>query len=138
MSYAGDLDPAETYRMLAEDTDAVLVDVRTRAEWHYVGLPDLTPLDKRVVTLEWLTYPDGAVNASFATELAAAGVPKDAPVFFLCRSGVRSLAAAKAATAAGFRRAHNVTGGFEGDLDGAGHRGRTSGWKAAGLPWRQS
>ena len=69
---------------------------------------------------------------------ASAGADKDAPVLFLCRSGARSRSAAIALTAAGFSRAYNIVGGFEGDLDGDRHRGQTNGWKAAGLPWKQS
>jgi rhodanese-related sulfurtransferase len=136
--YAGDLEPAESYQLLTDTPDAVLVDVRTRAEWAYVGLPDLSGLGKDVLRIEWLSFPDGAVNSSFAAELAGAGVPTSAPVLFLCRSGVRSVAAAEAATAAGYAQAYNVAQGFEGGLDGSGHRGSSSGWKAAGLPWRQS
>jgi rhodanese-related sulfurtransferase len=64
-------------------------------------------------------------------------VRPERPVLFLCRSGVRSAAAAEAAARAGYAHAYNVTEGFEGPLDADGHRG-VSGWKAAGLPWRQS
>jgi rhodanese-related sulfurtransferase len=138
MPYTGDLDPAAAYQLLADTPAAVLVDVRTRAEWNYVGLPDLSPLGKQVLRVEWLSFPDGAVNPGFVGDLAAAGISPDAPVAFLCRSGQRSIAAAEAATAAGYTRAYNVAQGFEGTLDGSGHRGSASGWKAAGLPWRQS
>lgn len=138
MSYAGDLSPSETYRLLTDDPYAVLVDVRTRAEWSYVGLPDLGGLGRDVVRVEWVGFPDGARNESFLDELAAAGVPPQHPVAFLCRSGVRSRAAAEAATAAGYQRAYNVSDGFEGGLDESGHRGLAAGWKAEGLPWRQS
>jgi rhodanese-related sulfurtransferase len=137
VAYAGDLGPAEAYELLEGDQDAVLVDVRTRAEWTYVGLPDLTPLGKDVVRVEWVRYPDGAPNEAFVEQLAAAGVRPERPVVFLCRSGVRSVAAAEAAARAGYARAYNVTEGFEGPLDADGHRGRR-GWRAAGLPWRQS
>ncbi|MET0313322.1 MAG: rhodanese-like domain-containing protein, partial [Hansschlegelia sp.] len=82
------------------------------------------------------------VDASFAdkvgSELLAAGLSKDAPVFFLCRSGARSQAAAAAMAAAGWSRCFNVAGGFEGPPDGERHRGSTAGWKADGLPWSQS
>ena len=98
MSYAGDVTPAEAWEALSDDPAAVLVDVRTAAEWSYVGLPDLRGLAKDVVRIEWQTYPSGAVNADFVAELATAGVDRDAPVYFLCRSGVRSVAAAEAAT----------------------------------------
>ena len=137
MARAGDLDPAATYRLLAEDPEAVLVDVRTRAEWSWVGLADLSGLGKDVVRVEWVGFPDGARNGAFLEQLSAAGVRPEVPVAFICRSGQRSAAAAELAAAAGYRRAYNVSEGFEGPLDGDGHRGTTSGWKSSGLPWRQ-
>ena len=136
MSYAGDVTPAEAWEALSADPAAVLVDVRTSAEWSYVGLPDLRALGKDVVLVEWQTYPTGAVNADFVAELSAAGVDEQAPVYFICRSGVRSVAAAEAATAAGWSRSHNVSEGFEGPHDAERHR-TVSGWKVAGLPWVQ-
>jgi rhodanese-related sulfurtransferase len=136
MSYAGDVTPADAWAVLADDPGAVLVDVRTAAEWSYVGLPDLRRLGKEVVRIEWQTYPSGAVNATFVEELEAAGVQRQAPVYFLCRSGVRSVAAAEAATAAGWQLSLNVLEGFEGPHDAQHHRS-VSGWKVAGLPWVQ-
>ena len=139
--YAGDVTPAEAWRALSETSQAQLIDVRTTAEWQFVGLPDLGPVGRRPLLAEWQVYPDMSVNAAFADEagaaLEAAGVPKDAPLFLLCRSGARSRAAAAALTKAGWRAAYNVANGFEGDPDAEGHRGRTNGWKADGLPWRQ-
>ncbi|MFN8082450.1 MAG: rhodanese-like domain-containing protein [Kineosporiaceae bacterium] len=137
MTYAGDLTPEESFTLLTEAADAVLVDVRTAAEWAYVGLPDLSSLGRDVLRIEWVRYPDGARNEGFVAELTGAGVAPQAPVLFLCRSGVRSKGAAAAATAAGYSRAYNIVDGFEGQLDAAGHRG-VGGWKSAGLPWRQS
>jgi rhodanese-related sulfurtransferase len=136
MSYAGDVTPAEAWAALSENPAAVLVDVRTRAEWAYVGLPDLRSIGKSVVRVEGQTYPDGAVNPRFTEELAQAGVAKDAPVYFLCRSGVRSIAAAEAATREGWAQSRNVVEGFEGPHDAEHHRS-VSGWKVAGLPWVQ-
>jgi rhodanese-related sulfurtransferase len=136
MSYAGDVSPQEAYAALAADEEAVLVDVRTTAEWSYVGLPDLSAIGKRVVCVEWQRFPDGAVNGDFVDQLRDAGLPDGAPLYFLCRSGVRSAAAADAATAAGLAPAFNVLDGFEGPHDEHGHRS-VSGWKNAGLPWRQ-
>jgi rhodanese-related sulfurtransferase len=137
MPYAGDVSPQRAYELLAREPDAVLVDVRTRAEWTYVGVPDLSGLGKEVVRVEWEHYPDGSPNSAFLDELSAIGVDPDATVLFLCRSGVRSAAAAETASRAGFTRAYNVSEGFEGPLDPDGHRG-ARGWRAAGLPWRQS
>ncbi len=136
MNYAGDVDPADSYAALQADPDAVLVDVRTSAEWSYVGLPDLSQIGKRVIPLEWQRFPDGALNGSFVEQLREAGVGEGAPIYFLCRSGVRSAAAAAVATAAGLGPAYNVSDGFEGPLDQDGHRA-VAGWKAVGLPWRQ-
>jgi rhodanese-related sulfurtransferase len=136
MGYAGDVPPSDAYDELQADADAVLVDVRTNAEWSYVGLPDLTQIGKRVVFLEWQHFPDATLNGTFVGQLREAGVREGVPIYFLCRSGVRSAAAAKAATAAGLGPAYNVSDGFEGPLGRDGHRDVT-GWKAAGLPWRQ-
>ena len=136
MRYAGDVGPTDAYAALQGDADAVLVDVRTSAEWSYVGLPDLSQIGKRVIPLEWQRFPDGALNRSFVEQLREEGVSEGAPIYFLCRSGVRSAAAAEVATAAGLGPAYNVSDGFEGPLDHDGHR-TVSGWKVAGLPWRQ-
>ncbi|APE10383.1 rhodanese-like domain-containing protein [Rhodococcus pyridinivorans] len=136
MSYAGDMTPQQAWDLLQGDPDAVLVDVRTEAEWKYVGVPETSSLGRRTVFVEWVRYPDGAPNPNFVEDLRAAGIGSG-PVIFLCRSGQRSIGAATAATAAGLTPAYNVLEGFEGALDGESHRG-AEGWRAAGLPWRQS
>lgn len=134
-SYAGDLTPREAWDLLSQKPQAVLVDVRTEPEWAFVGVPDLRPLHREARLVSWQDYPSMARNPRFGEGLA--DLPKDAPILFLCRSGGRSRAAAIAVTALGFAQCFNVAGGFEGDIDGDGHRG-VGGWKAAGLPWRQS
>jgi rhodanese-related sulfurtransferase len=140
--YAGDLEPAEAWSLLEQNPAAQLVDVRTRAEWSFVGLPDLSPLQRRAFCVEWQGYPTMQPNPNFAADtteaVQAAGAGLETPILFLCRSGARSRAAAMAMTRAGFSKAFNIAGGFEGDLDDGGHRGQTNGWKAAGLPWRQT
>ena len=137
--YAGDLTPGQAWDLLAADERAVLVDVRTEAEWRFVGVPDVAGLGRAAAFVEWSAYPSGVVNARFVEQLAEAGLaPRDGrPIVFLCRSGVRSIAAARAATVAGLGPAYNVLEGFEGAPDAAGHRG-AAGWQAAGLPWRQT
>jgi rhodanese-related sulfurtransferase len=139
-NYAGDISSEEAWRVLSENPDAVLVDVRTRAEWSFVGVVDLGSVGKQPVLAEWQSFPAMGVNDAFVEEVGAAlrGASKDAPVLFLCRSGARSKAAAIAMTKAGFSQAYNVAGGFEGDLDETRHRGRRNGWKASGLPWIQN
>jgi rhodanese-related sulfurtransferase len=137
MDYAGDLTPLEAWDLLDRDPGAVLVDVRSEAEWIFVGLPDVTALGKKLVTVSWNHWPGGTRNPHFLDQLAARGVTGGEPVLFICRSGARSRSAAVAATAAGIAPSFNVAEGFEGDLDEAGHRG-SNGWRAHGLPWRQS
>ncbi len=141
-TYAGDVSPKDTFQALQSDAKATLVDVRTEAEWAYVGTPDLVALEKKPVLQEWQSYPAMAVDPAFVERLRATlqarGLAADAPVYFLCRSGVRSRAAAIAMTAAGWKHCYNVTDGFEGPRDSAGHRGAERGWKASGLPWAQT
>lgn len=135
--YEGDLTAAEGWKFLEEDADAVLIDVRTIAEWIYVGLPDLSRLDRTVVCVQWNQWPNMDVNSDFVSHLEAEGVSRDRPLLLICRSGVRSRDAAVALTSAGFGPCYNISDGFEGDLDGAKHRGKKNGWKVAGLPWIQ-
>ncbi len=141
-AYAGDIDAVQTWQRLEDSRDAILVDVRSRAEWAFVGLPDLSSLGREPVMIEWQHFPGGARNEGFvdalAEELKARGAAADTPIYFICRSGGRSAAAAAAMTAAGYRQCFNVAGGFEGRLDENRHRGALEGWKAAKLPWVQS
>ena len=131
----------DTWTKLESDAGAVLVDVRTMAEWTYVGLPDLTAIGKQPVLVEWQGFPDNRLNTAFVERLTEAlaqgGADKGTEVFFICRSGVRSLKAAQAMAAAGYTRCRNVADGFEGPLDPDRHRGKLGGWKAEGLPWTQ-
>jgi rhodanese-related sulfurtransferase len=136
-SYAGDITPGQAWKLLTDNPEAVLVDVRTDAEWRFVGVPDVSGLGRDVVYVQW-SGTDGKRNENFVEELRAAGVtPGERPVVFLCRSGNRSIGAAEAATEAGIAPSYNVLDGFEGNLDSNGHRGGT-GWRAIGLPWKQS
>lgn len=141
-TYAGDVDVDEVWKRLGAGSGGLLVDVRTRAEWSFVGLPDLRPVGSSPALVEWQTFPSMAVNPDFVDmvrgELDRRGLPAGTPLYFLCRSGARSQSAAVAATEAGLGPAYNVAGGFEGPLGPDGHRGSVQGWKAAGLPWVQS
>jgi rhodanese-related sulfurtransferase len=137
VSYAGDITPEASWKLLSDNSEAVLVDCRTDAEWRWVGVPDLSSLGRNVVFVEW-TRSNGQHNDDFVAELIAAGVtPGDRPVVFICRSGNRSIPAAQTATAAGIAPSYNMLDGFEGQLDGDHHRG-INGWRALGLPWTQS
>jgi rhodanese-related sulfurtransferase len=131
----------ETWTRLKADAGSVLIDVRTIAEWAYVGLPDLSSIGKRPVLVEYQAFPDDRLNTVFVEKVSEAlgpiGATLDSELFFICRSGKRSLKAARAMVAAGYRRCRNVADGFEGPLDANRHRGRLAGWKARGLPWAQ-
>ena len=138
------LPPEEVFQRLKSDSRSVLIDVRTQAEWSYVGLPDLSSFDGSLLLLEWKHFPAMAVNAEFANQLRSQVRMNQNPVlYFICRSGQRSMDAARSVQAACAERGENptcinVSQGFEGDLDEVGHRGKKNGWKHAGLPWRQS
>ena len=129
--------PPQVYEALRTDPAARLVDVRTSAEFAYVGLPDLGDVGQEPVLIPWQVFPTMHVNADFVDNLQQAGIGPEHKVYFLCRSGVRSTAAAQAAQAAGYRHVYNIADGFEGPPDADGHRGQISGWKAVGLPWQQ-
>jgi len=139
-----DVNPTDTWTGLAEKPDSILVDVRTNAEWSFVGIPDLSSVNKQAILIEWSQFPTMTQNEDFASILMDklnGSAPSD--VYFLCRSGVRSLAAAalmiETFAAQGWSvNCINVTEGFEGDLDTDGHRGNLNGWRARGLAWRQS
>ena len=131
LPYEGLLLPAEAEQLRRDNPDAVIIDVRSRAEWDFVGrIPG-------AVEIEWKSYPGMLPNPQFTEQLASL-VKKDALAMFICRSGARSHDTAMAATQAGYKSCFNVLEGFEGDRDSAGHRSSVGGWRAAGLPWIQS
>ena len=121
----------------ADSSAYILVDVRSEAEWAFVGVPDLSDLNKEPLLIAWQHFPGMTPNAGFVAAVTAKVADKGAPILFLCRSGARSKAAAIALTAEGYSACFNILGGFEGDLDPARHRGVLAGWKAEGLPWFQ-
>lgn len=130
LPYAGALTPTEAHELWQLAPGARLVDVRTKAEWDWVGrIPN-------AVEVEWQTYPGNQPNPNFLAQLRQQ-VDREALVMFICRSGARSDAAARAATESGFTEAYNVLEGFEGDKDANSQRNRVGGWRHAGLPWQQ-
>lgn len=136
-AYGGEVSPAEAWDFLCKQGGA-LVDVRTPPEWTFVGEPDVKESRGELMKIAWKTYPAFTVNPQFSEQLRASGAREDMPLFFICRTGGRSLDAAIAMQAEGFQACFNVTGGFEGEPNANGHRGTVNGWKASGLPWRQA
>jgi rhodanese-related sulfurtransferase len=130
VSYAGDLSPHDAWAKLEQG--AVLVDVRTEGEWAHIGIPDTKATDNDPLFIQWV-FPGGIPNPDFVEQLKQQA-PEDTAVelVFLCRSGARSIAAAIAATQAGYT-AYNVLEGFEGEPDRYGER-TVNGWKNRGLP----
>ena len=129
--------PTQTWQALKANPDAHLVDVRTDVEWNFVGVPDLDEAGKAPILIPWQVFPSMQRNPGFEDMLAKSGLTPDHHIYFICRSGVRSMAAAQAARDAGFPNVYNVADGFEGPVDANGHRGSAAGWKADGLPWLQ-
>jgi rhodanese-related sulfurtransferase len=136
--------PDEAWSAMAADTGAMLIDVRTQAEWAFVGIADTRPLGRAQCFIEWVSFPEMRSNPRFLDMLdAEVQQNRAAALFFLCRSGGRShdaamAAAARFAAAGRSMTCINVLEGFEGPLDAEGHRATSGGWKARGLPWRQS
>jgi rhodanese-related sulfurtransferase len=126
--YAGDISPRLAWQWV-QDGQSMLVDVRTDAEREWVGFVP------GALALAWKQWPGMALNPGFDAGLIAS-VPAGHKVLMLCRSGVRSIAAAQRATELGLQ-AYNVLEGFEGDPDAQGHRNQLAGWRQRGLPWRQ-
>jgi len=140
--YSGDVSAQSAWDDLKASPNARLIDVRTRAEWAYVGIPVLADIDKAPLLIEWDDFATGTLVADFEGRLSAEldrdGTGKDAPLYFLCRSGARSRQAAIAATAIGYAHCYNVEHGFEGKLGPDRHRGTAGSWKGEGLPWMQT
>ena len=130
--YAGAVTPHEAYELLLADPRVKLIDVRTNAERDWVGRAAIPPAQHAAI--EWNTYPGGAPNPNFVQQLAQVAA-RDEVLLFLCRSGVRSRHAAKAATEQGYAEAYDILEGFEGDKDAEGHRKTVGGWCKHGLPW---
>jgi rhodanese-related sulfurtransferase len=126
------LNPKQSWAVLENNPAAVLIDVRTNIEHSFVGHPP------KAVHVAWKEFPGMQLNAGFVDQVKQHAADKTAPVLLLCRTGVRSVEAAKALEAAGYQHLINIVGGFEGALDANKHRGNVDGWRFDGLPWEQS
>lgn len=126
------LDPKQSWDLLQNNPSAVLIDVRTSIEHSFVGHP---PNSKHI---PWKEFPNMQLNTAFVEQVQSHVSDKTAPILLLCRSGVRSVDAAKALEAVGYQHLVNILQGFEGQLDAQQHRGNIDGWRFHGLPWQQS
>ena len=126
------LDPIQAWDLMQTSEKAVLIDVRTAVEHGFVGHPP------RAIHVAWKEFPGMQLNTNFVAQVSQHVADKSAPVLLLCRTGVRSVEAAKALEAAGFQHLVNIVQGFEGAIDADKHRGNIDGWRFHGLPWQQS
>ena len=136
LSYAGAVTPKQAFD-LTESGHAKIVDVRSRFEHEFVGrIPGAKLIEWRIYDANGEGGISSRLNALFLEQLKSLYQPGET-LLFLCRSAVRSHQAAEAAAAEGFSNAYNILEGFEGDKDTNEQRGRTGGWRQAGLPWTQ-
>lgn len=127
--------PLTAFNALQSQTDAMLIDCRTRAEWVSVGVPVLPDNPKKTAFIEWVDIT-GQPNPDFLSMVLQIS-NKDTPIYVLCRSGVRSAAACQFLSKSGFTKLVNIENGFEGDIGPSGHRAGINGWKYCNLPWTQ-
>ncbi|MEQ1484596.1 rhodanese-like domain-containing protein [Methyloglobulus sp.] len=126
------LTPQQAWELLQQNASAILVDVRTQMEHTHVGHPIGS------VHIPWKEAPSWEINPNFVADVKNLVLNNESPILLLCRSGQRSLSAAKALEDAGYTRPINIIDGFEGPLDAQNHRGNLGGWRYCGLPWQQS
>jgi rhodanese-related sulfurtransferase len=131
MSTIKSLLPKQAWSILDTDPNAVLLDVRDRTEFNFVGHPI------GAINIPWKDAPTWQPNPNFLSDVRQRIAP-NAPVLIICRSGQRSLDACKVLIEAGYTDVSNVEEGFEGPLDEHKHRNTVGGWRAHGLPWQQS
>ncbi|MEW9922438.1 rhodanese-like domain-containing protein [Marimonas sp. MJW-29] len=135
----------EASAFLAQNEDAVLIDIRTRAEVSFVGIA--AEADKNIPYMVmdefWEFDADKgtykmAVNSNFDREIAGfiqeRGLSKESPIILMCRSGSRSARAADLLGQLGYTSVYSVVDGFEGDKDPDGVRS-VNGWKNSKLAW---
>lgn len=124
------LPPQQAWDLLQKNTNAVLIDVRTKAEYTDIGHPI------GAIHIAWQEQFGAPVNPNFITEVSKTAPEPSTPILLLCRSGQRSLSAAKALEQAGYQTLINIVNGFEGDPDSNQQRGNINGWRFQGLPWQ--
>ena len=125
------------FTILSKVSNSFLVDVRTKPEWEFVGVPDLSTLNKKPIFISWHEYPDMNVSNNFQKHILRRNIKKKDFIFLMCRSGQRSMSAAKYLTSCGYIYCYNVSDGFEGDKNIVNQRSTINGWKYNKLPWKQ-
>jgi len=127
----------ECFNKLSEISNAYLIDVRTKPEWEYIGVPDLSSLNKKIICISWHVYPEMKINSLFENQVFKSNIKKNDNLFLICRSGTRSSHAAKFLVSCGYNHCINVADGFEGNKNTQSKRSTINGWKYNNLPWKQ-
>ena len=127
----------ECFRKLSEISNSYLIDVRTKPEWEFIGVPDLSSLNKKTIFISWQVYPEMKINSSFKNQVIESNIKQDDKIFLICRSGARSLNAAKFLISCGYNYCFNVSDGFEGDKNNRSQRSTINGWVYHNLFWKQ-
>ena len=127
----------ECFEKLSIEVNSQLIDVRTKPEWIYVGVPDLSSINKNVILISWQVYPEMETNKFFENQILESNIKKNDNLYFICRSGNRSYNAAEFLTSQGFSHCFNVIDGFEGKLNHKHQRALIDGWQFNNLPWKQ-
>ncbi len=130
--------PNEAWEKLQNETDTILLDVRTTMEFKFIGHPIGATHVPLMEAPAWQTDPDFSHKVHEMLHSISDTDPKNLTLLTLCRSGKRSETAAELLAAAGFKSLCNIIEGFEGDLDDDKHRSTINGWKFHDLPWEQS
>ena len=136
-SNAQNITSVECFDKLSEIFNSYLIDVRTKPEWEFIGIPDLSSLNKKTIFISWHVYPQMKINSFFENEVIESNIKKNDKLFFICRSGGRSFHAAKFLAHSGYNYCYNVSDGFEGDKNKLNKRSTINGWKFNNLPWKQ-
>ena len=127
----------ECFEKLSIEVNSQLIDVRTKPEWVYVGVPDLSSINKNVIFISWQVYPEMEINKFFENQILQSNIKKDSNLYFMCRSGNRSYSAAEFLVSRGFSNCFNIIDGFEGKLNHECQRTLIDGWQFNNLPWKQ-
>ena len=132
-----EINSCDCFKILKNHSKSHLIDVRTKPEWEFVGIPDLTNINKKTFFISWQLYPDMRINYNFEKEIFQLNIKQEDIIFLICRSGQRSQEAATYLNKLGYRNCYNVSDGFEGYKDLRHHRAFVNGWKYNSLPWKQ-
>jgi rhodanese-related sulfurtransferase len=132
-----DITSVTCFNKLSEIANSYLIDVRTKPEWQFIGVPDLSSLNKKTIFISWHEYPEMNINKNFENRVIEANIEKNDNIFLICRSGARSLHAALYLESHGYNHCCNVSDGFEGYKNSTNQRSTINGWKFNILPWKQ-